>query len=173
MGKIVSVYEHFGSRTASRNELSSWTEVPLYRFIYLTSIGLKPGGSSTVHIYTQTIHRIQRAEHLAHVFYRSITVLQYNPTIRWHEFKNTALTKTGTFAFATILERLFPLFPWYNWTSFQNQFLLCCFHIRTWSAGPNVSIIVTDVRLNTLKLRSFLTCYVLVRTMASFFQFKW
>jgi hypothetical protein len=30
MGKIVSVYEHLGSRTASRNGLSSWTEVPLY-----------------------------------------------------------------------------------------------------------------------------------------------
>jgi hypothetical protein len=27
---LVSVHEHFGSRTASRNELSSWTEVPLY-----------------------------------------------------------------------------------------------------------------------------------------------
>jgi hypothetical protein len=27
---LVSVYEHFGSQTASRNELSSWTEVPLY-----------------------------------------------------------------------------------------------------------------------------------------------
>jgi hypothetical protein len=26
--------------------------------IYLTAIGLTPGGSSTVHIYTQTIHRI-------------------------------------------------------------------------------------------------------------------
>jgi len=25
--------------------------------IYLTAIGLPPGGSSTVHIYTQTIHR--------------------------------------------------------------------------------------------------------------------
>jgi hypothetical protein len=25
--------------------------------IYLTVIGLPPGGSSTVHIYTQTIHR--------------------------------------------------------------------------------------------------------------------
>jgi len=24
---------------------------------YLTAIGLTPGGSSTVHIYTQTIHR--------------------------------------------------------------------------------------------------------------------
>jgi hypothetical protein len=30
MGKIVSLYEHFGLRTASRNELNSWTEVPLY-----------------------------------------------------------------------------------------------------------------------------------------------
>jgi len=25
--------------------------------IYLTAIGLPPGGSSTVHIYTQSIHR--------------------------------------------------------------------------------------------------------------------
>ena len=28
-----------------------------YYMIYLTAIGLTPGGSSTVHIYTQTIHR--------------------------------------------------------------------------------------------------------------------
>jgi hypothetical protein len=28
-----------------------------YDMIYLTAIGLPPGGSSTVHIYTQTIHR--------------------------------------------------------------------------------------------------------------------
>jgi hypothetical protein len=30
MGKIVSVYENFRWRTASRNELNSRTEVPLY-----------------------------------------------------------------------------------------------------------------------------------------------
>jgi len=30
----------------------------IYDMIYLlTTIGLKPGGNSTVHIYTQTIHR--------------------------------------------------------------------------------------------------------------------
>jgi len=26
-------------------------------YIFLTAIGLTPGGSSTVHIYTQTIHK--------------------------------------------------------------------------------------------------------------------
>jgi hypothetical protein len=31
--------------------------------LYLTAIGLTPGGSSTVQIYTQIIHRIQRTEH--------------------------------------------------------------------------------------------------------------
>jgi hypothetical protein len=31
--------------------------------VYLTAIGLTPGGSSTVHIYTQTVHRMQRREH--------------------------------------------------------------------------------------------------------------
>jgi hypothetical protein len=30
---------------------------------FLTAIGLTPGDSSTVHIYTQTVHRIQRTEH--------------------------------------------------------------------------------------------------------------
>jgi len=31
--------------------------------------------------------------------------------------------RNEAFAFATILERPFPLLPWYNLTSFQNQFL--------------------------------------------------
>jgi hypothetical protein len=29
----------------------------MYDIYYVTAIGLTPGGSSTVHIYTQTIHR--------------------------------------------------------------------------------------------------------------------
>jgi hypothetical protein len=32
--------------------------------IYLTAVGLTPGGSSTSHIYTQTVHIIQRKENL-------------------------------------------------------------------------------------------------------------
>jgi len=46
-----------------------WCDV-IYDMIYsLTAIGLTPGGSSTVHIYTQTVHRttqwnrISRTEH--------------------------------------------------------------------------------------------------------------
>ena len=31
--------------------------------IYLAAIGFTPGGSGTAHIYTQTVHRIQRTEH--------------------------------------------------------------------------------------------------------------
>jgi len=34
--------------------------------IYLTAIGLIPGGSSTVHIYTQTIHRTTQSEQTKH-----------------------------------------------------------------------------------------------------------
>jgi hypothetical protein len=34
-----------------------------YYYYYLTAVELTPGGSSTVHIYTQTVHRIQRTEH--------------------------------------------------------------------------------------------------------------
>jgi hypothetical protein len=35
-----------------------------YYYYYLAAIGLTPGGSSTVHIYTQTVHRIHRTEHI-------------------------------------------------------------------------------------------------------------
>jgi hypothetical protein len=38
-----------------------------YDYYYLTAIGLTPGGSSTVHIYTQTVHRAQRTEHTKHL----------------------------------------------------------------------------------------------------------
>jgi len=34
--------------------------------IYLTAIGLTPGGSSTVHIYTQTIHRTTQLTQTIH-----------------------------------------------------------------------------------------------------------
>jgi hypothetical protein len=35
----------------------------IYIYIYLTATGLTPDGSSTAHIYTQTIHRKKRTEH--------------------------------------------------------------------------------------------------------------
>jgi len=34
--------------------------------IYLTAIGLTPGGSSTVHIYTQTIYRTTQSTQTIH-----------------------------------------------------------------------------------------------------------
>jgi len=37
-----------------------------YDMIYLTAIGLSPGGSSTVHIYTQTIHRTTQLTQTIH-----------------------------------------------------------------------------------------------------------
>jgi hypothetical protein len=36
---------------------------PYIYCLLLTAIGLTPGGSSTVHIYTKAVHRIQRTEH--------------------------------------------------------------------------------------------------------------
>jgi hypothetical protein len=43
------------------NNLDS--EMENYNDIYLTAIGLTPGGNSTVLIYTQAVYRIQRKEH--------------------------------------------------------------------------------------------------------------
>ena len=38
----------------------------IYDMIYLTAIGFTPGGSSTVHIYTQTIHRTAQSTQTIH-----------------------------------------------------------------------------------------------------------
>jgi hypothetical protein len=42
--------------------LMAWTgqTLPFFMFAFLTTIGLTPDDSDTVHIYTQTVHRIQR-----------------------------------------------------------------------------------------------------------------
>ena len=47
---------------ASRNACAEYLRAAalIYDMMYLlTAVGLKPGGSSTVHIYTQTVHRTQ------------------------------------------------------------------------------------------------------------------
>jgi hypothetical protein len=38
------------------------TQFHIILYIYLTAVGLTPGGSSTKHIYRQTVHIIQRKE---------------------------------------------------------------------------------------------------------------
>jgi hypothetical protein len=51
-----------------------WYDTMYYTIYLLTAIGLTPGGSSTVHIYTQTIHRttqwnrVHRTEHNIHKY---------------------------------------------------------------------------------------------------------
>jgi hypothetical protein len=56
---------------------------------YLTAIGLTPGGSSTVHIYTQTVHRILRTD--IHNNYKEInwvkcSLLTYCGFLGWYIF---------------------------------------------------------------------------------------
>ena len=38
----------------------------IYDMVYLTAIGLPPGGSSTVHMYTQTTHRTTQSTQTIH-----------------------------------------------------------------------------------------------------------
>jgi hypothetical protein len=58
--------------------------------VYLTAIGLPPGGSSTVHIYTQTIHRTIQNKHKQHIEQYSSLIRQSAdraPSLRgtpWH-----------------------------------------------------------------------------------------
>jgi hypothetical protein len=53
--------------------------------IYLTAIGLPPGGSSTVHIYTQTVHRTTKKQKIHRTKQTSSTLhrkLKYFPSTR-------------------------------------------------------------------------------------------
>ena len=53
----------------------------------LTAVGLTPGGSSTVHIYTQTVHRTtQRKQNIQNRTYITIRIHK-------HKNKNTQITK--------------------------------------------------------------------------------
>jgi len=52
MGTVVTFYQ-----TARLHLAKLGVSTLAIDMIYLTAIGLTPGGSSTVHIYTQTIHR--------------------------------------------------------------------------------------------------------------------
>jgi len=38
----------------------------IYGIIYLTAVGLTPGGSSTVHNYTQTLHGTTQSTQIIH-----------------------------------------------------------------------------------------------------------
>jgi hypothetical protein len=51
--------------------------------IYLTAIALKPGGSSTAHIYTQTIHRTaQTKKYIEHIIDTKQYTEQHNALIK-------------------------------------------------------------------------------------------
>jgi hypothetical protein len=54
--------------------------------IYLTAVGLPPGGSTTVHIYTQTIHRTTHNKQYIeqHKFRKSAVHAPYWLVIPWH-----------------------------------------------------------------------------------------
>ena len=59
-------------------------------YILLTEIGLTPGGSSTVHIYTQTVHRTTHWNRI-HRTYIIISINKYeyiNITIKIHNLQN-------------------------------------------------------------------------------------
>jgi len=65
-------------------------------YISLTAIGLTPGGSSTVHIYTQTIHRTTQSTQTIHW----TTQLTY-----WEECRPCPVFASFTLAFALQLRK--------------------------------------------------------------------
>ena len=62
----------------------------------LTAIGLKPGGSSTVHIYTQTIHRTPQSTQTIH---------RKTQLTNWEECGSCAVFASYTLAFALHLRK--------------------------------------------------------------------
>jgi hypothetical protein len=56
---IFNFFDILGQKSVSQFTLR---KTDVLRYIYSTAVGLTPGGSSTQHIYTQTVHIIQRKE---------------------------------------------------------------------------------------------------------------
>jgi hypothetical protein len=56
-------------------------------YVYLlTSIGLTPGGSSTVHIYTQTVYRTSQCNRMHRILHLCTYQLEYlSMTIKIHK----------------------------------------------------------------------------------------
>jgi hypothetical protein len=63
VGGVISCYTALMS---SAMWCSSKLRKYCYDMIYLTAVGLPPSGSSTVHIYTQIIHRTTQSTHTIH-----------------------------------------------------------------------------------------------------------
>ena len=76
--------------------------------IYLTAIGLTPGGSSTVHIYTKTIHRTTKSTQTIRRTTQSTQTIrritQSTQTIR----RTTQLTKWEECGPCPVLCELYP-----------------------------------------------------------------
>jgi hypothetical protein len=53
--ELRNVDRFFGRNTPKEEKM--WDIYRICDMIYLTAVGLPPGGSSTVHMYTQTVHR--------------------------------------------------------------------------------------------------------------------
>jgi hypothetical protein len=98
----------------------------LYTLIYLlTAIGLPPGGSSTIHIYTQTIHRmtqnkqyIEQHKNFALVFFQQSTcnmacgiiinlVTLFNVIFALSKQKNNQVTRSQIMNFYTLFYSCF------------------------------------------------------------------
>jgi hypothetical protein len=67
--------------------------------IYLTAIGLTPGGSSTVHIYTQTVHRLTPGgSSTVHIYTQTVqqasTHLHTNSTAGQYTFTHKQYSRT-------------------------------------------------------------------------------
>jgi len=77
-----------------------------YDMIYLlTAIGLTPGGSSTVHIYTQTIHRTTQITTEQHKWQQNSTNDNRTTQLIWEECRPCPVFAGFTLAFALQLRK--------------------------------------------------------------------
>jgi hypothetical protein len=98
---VVSYVLYIGRGTETNdNQIPLNTDLNVFDMIHLlTAIGLSPGGSSTVHIYTQTIHRtIQNKQYIEqHNNWRSAGRAPSWLVIPWHLPYNRVRVTTAKF----------------------------------------------------------------------------
>jgi hypothetical protein len=108
-------------------------------YMYLTTIGLTPGGSSTSHIYTQTVHKTQRKESFCTLIIRC-TESFWLPCINIHVHIYTYSMKHSPSWEADRslqLVKKFHTFLWNPKVRIYTSFYIC-FNYRFWTSIDSV-----------------------------------
>jgi hypothetical protein len=91
-GSLSGAYEYGGNCLLADTDFSEYYMI--YDMIYLIAIGLTPGGSSAVYIYTQTVHRTTQSTQTIHRTTQLTQTIHRTTQLTQTIHRTTQLTQT-------------------------------------------------------------------------------